>query len=208
MSTHWSEGTASNHCCYADETGKDFGAQFFLVAVILPDKGKEGRLRQHLEEIKGKTSRYKWTKSSHEYRQRYLESIMEIVELKEAIYYSLYQKVRTDEISLIVQTIVAALKKKGMGNQRVDIIIDALSKSRKRQVERAFANAGIECGQIYCHQTEQDVVLQLADYMAGFLRDYEEKRTSSRQEQGYPETVFNKLRGKLGITKLVDERIR
>jgi len=177
--------------CYADETGLDTKGEFFLVSVV----ALEGELREaaeaSLERIETRTKKYnrKWGGTKHNIRIDYLRDILQIKQLSGSIFYATYRG-RTNYIPLIAQTIIRVIRLKAYGNYQATIIIDGINEAEQKLVSRLLKESHIRYNKVRGPKDESTALLRLADAMAGFLRDYHERkdytdklyRTFQRQE--------------------------
>lgn len=64
--------------CYVDESGQDDTSKFFVVVAVVSTKDQE-RLRNQLIEIEevARTHAFKWHKTRHDRRMRYLTLVLE-----------------------------------------------------------------------------------------------------------------------------------
>ncbi len=164
--------------CYVDETGQDTGAQFFLVAVVLKEMAGLASLEKKLEEIEERTGKEqrKWKKISKEIKIKYLEELIQIKALKNAIYYATYQA--SKEYSKLTSFTIAkaVLAKENTANYTVTIIIDGLNDKERDVVREELKKLKIKYRKIRGMKDEQSVFLRLADAMAGFLREVNEEK--------------------------------
>lgn len=161
--------------CYADETGQDAGALFFLVAVMVSEKEAINLLRNNLEEIEKMTKgKSKWKKTKLANKIKFIEELVKLKNLKNDLFYSIY---RGGEIysPLVALSVGKAIiyKVKGEKNYSVNIIIDGLNRSEKEIVRSELKSLNIRYKKIETNlKDEQDVFLRLVDGLAGFIRDY------------------------------------
>lgn len=174
--------------CFVDETGQDTKGKYFLVAIVIQSKTNISSAEQKLLEAekKSKKNKLKWTKTPFEARESYLNKLISIKELKGAIYYSSYQETK-EYIHLTAHTIAKAILTKEKDDFKVTIIIDGLNKKETFAVSRELKKLKIRYERIRGMKDEQNVFLRLADAVAGFIRDFEEK-------QLYTKSLYRKLR--------------
>jgi len=163
--------------CYADETGPDTKGEFFLVSVV----ALEGELREaaeaSLERIETRTKKYnqKWGGTKHDIRLDYLRDILQVKQLFGSIFYATYRG-QTNYISLIAQTIIKVIRFKAYGNYQATIIIDGINEAEQKRVSRLLKESHIRYNKVRGPKDESTALLRLADAMAGFLRDYHERK--------------------------------
>lgn len=174
--------------CFVDETGQDTKGKLFLVAIVLKEKSKIDFLEKQLEELEQATKKrkLKWTKTPYIIKKQYLLGLLELEELREAIYYSVYKESK-DYTPLISLSIAKAIIAKQKGEYTVKILIDGLSRREMEKVRKELKKLAIRYKKIRGAKDEQNVFIRLADAMAGFLRDYTEKKN-------YTDLIVNKLK--------------
>ena len=174
--------------CFVDETGQDTKGKYFLVAIVIQSKTNILSAEQKLldTEKKSKKNKLKWTKTQFKVREDYLKQLLSIKELKNAIYYSSYQETK-EYIHLTAYTIAKAILTKENDNFKVTIIIDGLNKKETFAVSKELKKLKIRYERIRGMKDEQSVFLRLADAIAGFIRDFEEK-------QLYTKSLYKNLR--------------
>lgn len=161
--------------CYVDETGQDTKDKLFLVSVVLKRKEQLEILRTKLEraeQLSGKKS-LKWLKTNFASREAYLAELTKIGELRKAIYYSYYESSK-EYHSLISLTVAKSITFQKMNPYEATIIIDGLNMAETDKVRRHLKGLGIKYRKIRGMRDEQEILLRLADSMAGFLRDWVE----------------------------------
>lgn len=157
--------------CFVDETGPDTEGAFFLVVVVLKQAEDLQFLKEKLEEIeKSSNKKLKWSKSSFKTRALYLNQLVGLKLLKNAVYYSTYQDTKA-YISLTALTIAKVILSKESHSYSVNILIDGLKKKEMEEVRKELKQLKINYNRIRGLKDEQDIVLRLADAIAGFLRD-------------------------------------
>lgn len=176
--------------CYVDETGQDGLHKFFLVSVVITDQIKKEGLETQLKEIEIRTGKKKskWTKTNSKIRQKFIDEITNVKDLKKSIFYSMYPdgKAYTHLTSLSVAKAILA---KEENNYSVTVIIDGLTKKDTEKVRIDLKQLKVKYDNIRGMKDEQSVFLRLADCFAGFIRDYIEK-------QLYAQELFKKLKEK------------
>lgn len=176
--------------CYVDETGQDTKGKLFLVTVVLKGQDELDSLKEKLNKIEKSTDKnlLKWTKSPFRVRNDYLIQLIDIKELKSSIFYSTYQDTKA-YVPLTSSTIAKSVLAKEEDNYTVNIVIDGLKGKEQEAVRKDLKKLKIHYNKIRGMKDEQDVVLRLADSIAGFLRDYLEK-------QSYAQPIFKKFKEK------------
>ena len=166
--------------CYVDETGQDGLHTFFLVSIVITDQDRKDNLENRLIEVEKKTgkNKTKWTKEEFEIRVAYIKEIAKINTLHASIFYSLY-KDNKEYLHLTSLSIAKAVLAKGEKDYKVTVIVDGLTKKDTEKMRRDLKQLQISYSNIRGMKDEQSAFLRLADCMAGFIRDYREKRPYS-----------------------------
>lgn len=168
--------------CYVDETGQDTKGDLFLVAIVIKDITKLEALEKELEEIEQTTGKkqLKWRRTNKEIKSKYLEKLLLIKGLKNAIFYAKYQDSK-EYSKLTSLTIAKAVLAKGSTNYTVTIIIDGLNNKERDVVRKELKKLKIKYRKIRGMKDEQNIFLRLSDAMAGFLRDSYEGEEYAKQ---------------------------
>lgn len=122
--------------CYVDETGQDTEGKLFLVAIVLKNIQDLESLEKKLENIEERTSKKqaKWKKISWKLKSKYLEELINIKELQNSIFFSIYEN--TKEYSALTSlTVAKAVLAKGDQDYTVTVIIDGLN-GKERDIVR------------------------------------------------------------------------
>lgn len=161
--------------CFVDETGQDTRGDFFLVVVVLKDKDIIPILEKQLEniEIDSGKRKLKWKKTKNSIKNKYLNALVSLKNLKKSIYYSVYKDSK-EYSKLTSLTIAKAVLDKNEGNYSVTVIIDGLNDKERQVVRKELKSLKIKYKKIRGMKDEQSVFLRLADSFAGFLRDANE----------------------------------
>lgn len=181
---------------YVDETGQDTKGRFFLVAIVITERGVKESIRRRLETIEKESGRrlYKWRSTKFEHKKKYLKQVANIRELKKAIFYAVFKNT-TDYLDLTGTTISKAILLKKKGEFQVIVIIDGLSKAGRWFVSRKLRDLGVTRKKVKGARFRSDPFIRLADALAGFLRDYEER-------QSYAKKLFRYLSQSILIKKI------
>lgn len=161
--------------CFVDETGQDTKGALFLVAIVLKEIIGLETLEQKLEEIEIKSGKKqsKWKKINRNTKKKYLKELIQIKELKNTIFYSIYQDSK-EYSKLTSLTIAKAVLAKETLNYTVTIIIDGLNNKERDVVRWELKKLKIHYRKIRGMNDEQSIFLRLSDAMAGFLREVHE----------------------------------
>lgn len=168
--------------CYVDETGQDTKGELFLVAVVLKEIAGLEALERKLEKIEERTGKKqsKWKKISRNIKKKYLEELIHVKELKNAIFYATY-KASKEYSKLTSFTIAKAVLAKESNNYTVTVIIDGLNDKERDIVREELKKLKIKYRKIRGMKDEQSIFLRLSDAMAGFLREVYEGEEYARQ---------------------------
>lgn len=161
--------------CFVDETGQDTKGKFFLVSIFLKEKEGLDILEQKLLKIEASSGRFlKWKKLSFENKVSLLDKLASTLELKNAIYYSVYHDslAYTPLVSLSIAKAILA-----QGEETITtVIIDGLNDQDRDIVSHELKKLKIRYRKIRGLKDEQSVFLRLAHIFANFLRDHKEKQ--------------------------------
>lgn len=168
--------------CYVDETGQDTEGRFFLVAVVLKESKELEVLEQKLEDIEKRSGKkqLKWRKIKNEIKKKYLEELLKVPELKNAIFYSIYENTKAFS-SLTSLTIAKAILAKENKEYTATVIIDGLNDKERERVGNDLKKLKIKYRKIRGMKDEKSIFLRLADAMAGFLREVKEKEPYTKE---------------------------
>lgn len=168
--------------CFVDETGQDTKGELFLVAVVLKEISGLEILEKKLEAIEVRTGKKqsKWKKTSQKIKKKYLEELIQVKELRNAIFYATYQA--SKEYSKLTSfTIAKAVLAKESTNYTVTVIIDGLNNKERDVVREELKKLKIKYRKIRGMKDEQSIFLRLSDAMAGFLREAYEGEEYTKQ---------------------------
>lgn len=168
--------------CYVDETGQDTKGELFLVAVVLKEITSLEALERKLEKIEERTCKKqsKWKKINRNIKKKYLEELIQVKELKNAIFYATY-KASKEYSKLTSFTIAKAVLAKESENYTVTVIIDGLNDKERDVVREELKKLKIKYRKIRGLKDEQSIFLRLSDAMAGFIREVYEGEEYTQQ---------------------------
>ena len=157
------------------------------MSVLLSEQHNKEKLEPLLEEIEQRTRKHKkkWTNTPYEIKKAFLEEIVNVKELKQSLFYSVYEETRT-YTQLTALSIAKAINAKVSGDYFVLIVIDGLTKKDTEKIRVELKKLKVRYKTIRGMKDEQSVFLRLADSIAGFVRDYIE-------QQPYAKEFFDKL---------------
>lgn len=174
--------------CYVDETGQDMYGKFFLVSVLLSDQKVKEKLEPILEELekRARKGKMKWSSTPRVIKEKFLEELTRITQLRNSLFYSAYGETKT-YTELTALSIAKAVNAKTENDYFVTIVIDGLTKKNTEKIRIELKKLKIKYKNIRGMKDEQSVFLRLADSIAGFVRDYIEKKS-------YAEKFFKKFK--------------
>lgn len=157
--------------CFVDETGQDTNGEWFLVSVVVIG-GQKDQLEQQLFEIEHESRKHltKWHRSKHGHRLAYIEGVLKLNGLKNALYYSVYKDTKLFA-DLVVLTTAKAIFQVTKDNYRALIVVDGLSRNLERQFAASLRKLCITTEKVKGGREESSPLLRLADALAGLLRD-------------------------------------
>ena len=161
--------------CYVDETGQDTKGKFFLVSIVLSGKKQVDSLRMQIaqteKETKGKS---KWTNTDNKRKSAFIKAILCLKILSNCLYYSVYQgSIAYTPLTALSISKAVINKTKKVKIYKVYITIDGLNKRERAKIRKELKSLNIRYDKIKIGlKDEQEVLLRLADGLAGFIRDY------------------------------------
>ena len=182
--------------CYVDESGQDTEGKFFLVAVVLTDQEKRETVEEELAEIEeaSRKRKLKWNGANFERRLAYLDGIMRLGLLEGSLFYAVYEGTK-EYVRLTTNAVVQAVGVGAEEEYRVTVVIDGLNEKDVRRVALGLRQRRVRYRGVRGMQDGASAFLRLADVLAGFLRDYEEGET-------YTKDIVERLSARGVLTKL------
>ena len=169
--------------CYIDETGQDTEGRFFLVAVVIAEKEQRDNLERQLEKIEqsSRKGKVRWKKTSLQGRLAYLTGVLSVDSLRENLFYACYQD-RKDYGHLTTLTIAQAVlyKVKEKEDYQVIVYVHKANKEERKRISAGLGRENIKKKRVRGMREGSSALIRLADALAGFLRDYEEGQTYTR----------------------------
>ncbi|MDR3559069.1 MAG: DUF3800 domain-containing protein [Candidatus Pacebacteria bacterium] len=161
---------------YVDESGQDTRGRFFLVSIIISEKETLEELRSKITALeKDSKGKSKWTKTNHKNKIKFIQEIIGVDLLKNNVYFSSYKNTiaYTPLVALAIGKAIIDKSKKIKSRYKANVIVDGLRKSDKTLMQNELKNLDIKYEKIKVDlRDEQEVLLRLADALAGFVRDY------------------------------------
>ncbi len=159
--------------CYVDETGKEFGSQKFIVAVVIitGDKDSLFELCEQLEKETGK-GKFKWGKAKHEPRMKYLNKVFSKREFFGGLCYSVFPTTFDFDEATIAAIVKSINRLKPPGKYAALVYVDGLTKTKRREYGVALRRNGLHVQQVRgIEKDENNALTRLADAIAGFAGD-------------------------------------
>jgi hypothetical protein len=169
--------------CYADETGPDTKGKMFLVAVVITTSELRETIERNLEALEEKSGKgiLKWRLTSQSSKRSYLLGILGIDALQESLFYAVYRGTK-DYFKLIAKTLANAVIAVSRGRDyQATIYIDGLRKTEIKKIVRFLSAEGIKRRKVKGLRDESSTYIRLADALAGFFRDYEERDSYTKE---------------------------
>jgi hypothetical protein len=157
--------------CYVDETGQDTAGDFFLVSVVITGE-EHDRIRREAERIEQATGRgiLKWHETAFESRLAYLQELIRHPLFAGTASFSHYRDT-TLYTDLTVLVTAKAILQKARGDYKATIIVDGLRRGQVKRFASGLRQLGIRVRKVRGIRDESDALIQLADSIAGFVRD-------------------------------------
>lgn len=175
---------------FVDESGQHTQGDFFTVAVVIVrGSGLRDKVEQELLRVEKKVRKgtLKWTKTNYEKKQNYLRSVINIVGLENSFFYSIYFDTQ-DYVQSTVDTVTKSIQQQvtSMGKCESVVIVDGLNKAEKQHFARKLRKKGVVDGKVRGAKDENNAWIRLADAIAGFSRDFQEKKP-------YTQDLYDKM---------------
>ena len=123
----------------------------------------------------------KWRLTSISKKQSYLLGILRIDALQGGLFYALYRET-LDYFKLVAKTLAKAVIVFSEGRDyQATIYIDGLRKTEIKEVVKFLSMEGIKRRKVKGLRDESSAYIRLADALAGFFRDYEERKPYTKQ---------------------------
>lgn len=182
--------------CYVDESGQDTKGKLFLVSLVVTEKILKDKLEERLLRIEKESAKglAKWHTTTFSRRIAYLQAVLQVPALRKSIFYAVYESTK-EYASLTTYSIAKAINIKSKESYQAIIIIDGLNEKERQRVMRGLRQLHITYKKVRGARDEASPLIRLADALAGFLRDYEEK-------QPYTKGMFAKFLSRKLLIKL------
>ena len=164
--------------CYVDESGT--GSVLFAVAVVITSDSRDDLVdvcqRIEIETGKGRT---KWSKASYEKRLAYLRAIVNDERFKNTLCYAIFDQVNDFDYATVLAIARAIEHADPTGGQKIVVFVDGLNDKKRREYStqvRGRVSSFVEIRGV--HRDESNALIRLADAVAGFVRDAQDKDSS------------------------------
>jgi len=167
--------------CYVDETGQDTSGKLFLVSVVITEKEQQ-ELRKRLETIESQTKKRfsKWIKTKKDIKQKYLQKIIETNLFINKIFFAQYTQTKA-YTKAITDATAKVISKVALKQYEANVYIDGLSKSERRKFASGLRKLRIKVRKVRGARDQSEILIRLADAIAGFIRDYIEKEKYAQE---------------------------
>ncbi len=161
---------------YADESGQDTHGKFFIVSVFVTEK-EQHLLESFLLDIERKSGKKnsKWNGSKYDYRQSYIEQLIEWKMIRYSIFFDIFKDTH-QYIDLTSLVCAKAILKKAKGNSyKATLFIDGFKRKEVDVFRRGLRDLHIRARKIRgVKKDENNAFIRLVDAICGLVRDAEE----------------------------------
>ncbi|ETX02304.1 MAG: hypothetical protein ETSY1_04140 [Candidatus Entotheonella factor] len=156
---------------YVDETGQDTKGQLFIVSVVVI-RGERDPLQQALQGIERSSRKHdkKWTKSRPAEREAYMRSVLNLEALRGSLFYALHRST-SDYANVTIQSTAQALLSRIEPPDQATVLVDGLPRSERRRFAQGLRSQSIAVDKVRGVRDESDILIRLADALAGFVRN-------------------------------------
>ena len=181
---------------YIDESGQDTEGVMFVVSILVLQEERD-KILKDLEDIefRSKKGNTKWHKSHYVYRESYIEEISRYANLKNKIFFEIFNDSKK-YIELTSYAAAKAILKNKKHDYIATVFVDGF---RKREIEiftRGLRDLNIRTRKVRgVKREENDVFIRLVDSICGVVRDsYENNKNSKRLlEKRKKNNIINEL---------------
>lgn len=179
---------------YVDETGQDTKGQLFIVSVVMI-RGERDPLRQALQSIEHSSLKRdkKWKKSRPTEREAYMRGILSLEVLHGSLCYSLHRNT-TRYVDLTIQSTAQAVLDRLEETDQAIAFVDGLARSERQRFGQRLRRQGIAVDKVRGVKDESDILIRLADALAGFARNGIEGKHTGLQAMYQAALAEGKLR--------------
>lgn len=170
---------------YVDESGQDTEGRLFIVAVVVISdadaKNDLFGLCETIEQRSGKGTA-KWKKAKSAKRLEYLRCIFAEKKFTGSLRYAVFSNTAEFDLATI-KGIAKAIQWKQPSDSTSIVLVDGLSKTKRREYAQELRKLGIRVYKIRgVAKDENDALIRLADALAGFIRDVLDNKARDGQE--------------------------
>ncbi len=181
---------------YVDESGQDSKGKFFVVSVIILEDNKEN-LWNKLERIEFLSNKQKkWTKTRPKFKRKYIEELLKINKLKQAVYYKSFSN--REYLKFTAITIAKAISDKIEKNRNYNltIYIDGFVQTELNNIKKELKVLNIKISKLRgVKKEENNAFIRLSDAICGLVREKERKND-------WANNILQKLKNKKIITEV------
>lgn len=170
--------------CFADETGQDTLGKFFLVATCIVDLDKMLDLIALLEEIENKSKKHarKWGNAGNQARTEFIQNINKSSFPKNSLFYSDFKD--TKQYAELISLVIAKTVLNKVGDRKdyvVKIYFDRITKKTESKIKNELKKLKIKFRSVRGLKDESNSLIRLADSIAGFIRDFNERKAYAQK---------------------------
>jgi hypothetical protein len=161
---------------YVDESGQDTKGKFFVVSVLILETDKQN-LWNKLEKIEILCNkRKKWTKTRPKFKQKYIEKLLKINQLKKTLYFKNFTNQQYLKFTAIAIA-EAIFNKTGRDkNYNLTIYIDGLVKAELEKIQKELKKLNVKIRKLRgVKKDENNAFIRLTDAICGLVREVERK---------------------------------
>lgn len=181
MPSHESPSNKQKLYCYIDETGQDTEGRMFIVAVVATGSERDELTREaeRIEQATGKSIK-KWHRAVFSRKVEYMRAILSSPLFAHTLFFAHYTETKA-YLDLMVYTAARAILLKAQGPYKTTVIVDGLSQTEAPRFARGLRNLHISVRKVRGIKDKSDALIRLADALAGFVRDYREKKPYAQE---------------------------
>lgn len=167
--------------CYVDETGQDTQGILFLVSIVITENERD-KIKEDLLKIEKRSKKLatSWHKTSHQKRIKYLREIFSRNIFKNRIFFSVYRKTQ-EYVDLTIFTTAKAILKQAKKPYTATVFVDGLNRSERKRFAAGLRKLRVKIKKVRGLKNESEPLIRLADTIAGFLRDYIEGQSYTKE---------------------------
>ncbi|HEX9722607.1 MAG TPA: DUF3800 domain-containing protein [Candidatus Paceibacterota bacterium] len=182
--------------CYVDESGQDTEGLLFVVGVLIMEDERDAIARE-LEriELESKKRNKKWRGAPYQYRQAYIEKILQSSLLHKSLFYEIFYDSKK-YIKLTSYATAKAILKRAEEKYQASIFVDGFNKKELERFEQGLRELRIHKRKLQgVRREENDIFIRLADALCGLVRD-------AQEDNPWAKNILKKLLEKDIVTAL------